>query len=111
MGLSMTLEKLYAITYGLNRRFPAGNNPYQIMTRLLEESGELAQMVNHFEGSGIKHKKYGAPDKSKLAKEVMDILRCALQTAIFYDVTEELEAKINESYEIMKTEGLIDDLG
>lgn len=35
-------EKLLAITHGLNRRFPDGNHPFQIMTRLLEESGELA---------------------------------------------------------------------
>ena len=46
----MTLEKLYAITHGLNRRFPNGNDPFQIMTRLLEESGELAQMVNSTTG-------------------------------------------------------------
>lgn len=103
----MTLDKLYAITHGLNRRFPEGNDPFQIMTRLLEEGGELAQMVNHFEGTGIKLEKYGEPDKAKLAKEVMDLLRCALQIAIRYGIEEEIETKINESYEKMKKEGLI----
>lgn len=43
------MEKLYAITRGLNHRFPNGNDPFQIMPRLLEEGGELAQLVNHFE--------------------------------------------------------------
>jgi NTP pyrophosphatase (non-canonical NTP hydrolase) len=75
----MTLEKLYAITNGLNLRFPNGNDPFQMMTRLLEESGELAQMVDHFEGTGIKLEKYGRPDKTKLAKEVMDLLRCGMR--------------------------------
>jgi len=103
----MTLDKLYAVTRGLNRRFPEGNNPFQMMTRLLEEGGELAQMVNHFEGTGIKREKYDEPDKSKLAKEVMDLLRCALQIAIYYGIEEEIETKINESYEKMKKEGLI----
>ena len=103
----MNLEKLYAITHGLNRRFPDGNDPFKMMTRLLEESGELAQMVNHFEGTGIKKEKYGEPDKSKLAKEVMDLLRCALQIAIYYGIESELETKINVSYEKMKEEGLI----
>ena len=103
----MTLDKLYAITHGLNHRFPEGNDPFQIMTRLLEEGGELAQMVNHFEGTGIKLEKYGEPDKAKLAKEVMDLLRCALQIAIRYGIEEEIETKINESYEKMKKEGLI----
>lgn len=103
----MTFEKLYAITHGLNRRFPDGNDPFQMMTRLLEESGELAQMVNHFEGTGIKNEKYGTPDKAKLAKEVMDLLRCALQISIYYGIEEELEVKIKESYERMRFEGLI----
>lgn len=80
----MSLEKLYAITCGLNRRFPSGNHPFQIMTRLLEEGGELAQMVNHFEGTGTKLEKYGPPDKSRLAKEVLDLLRCSLQIVIYY---------------------------
>jgi NTP pyrophosphatase (non-canonical NTP hydrolase) len=109
MGLSMTLEKLYAITHGLNRRFPAGNDPFQMMTRLLEESGELAQMVNHFEGTGIKLEKYGQPNKAKFAKEIMDLIRCGLQVAIYYGLEGELETRINESYEKMKSEGLIAD--
>ncbi len=103
----MNLEKLYAITHGLNRRFPDGNDPFQMMTRLLEEGGELAQMVNHFEGTGIKKEKYGEPDKAKLAKEVMDLMRCALQIAIYYGIEDELEGKINASYAKMKEQGLI----
>jgi NTP pyrophosphatase (non-canonical NTP hydrolase) len=106
----MTFEKLLVITDGLNRRFPKGNDPFQIMTRLLEESGELAQMINHFEGSGVKLEKYGAPDKVKLAKEVMDVLRCGLQVAIYYSIGEELEARINDSYEKMKAEGFIEEI-
>jgi NTP pyrophosphatase (non-canonical NTP hydrolase) len=56
----MTIEQLFAITRGLNRRYPQGNDPFQIMTRLLEESGELAQMINHFERTGIKVRKIRA---------------------------------------------------
>jgi NTP pyrophosphatase (non-canonical NTP hydrolase) len=41
--------QIMAVTAGLNRRFPDGDEPYQIMTRLLEECGELAQQVNHFD--------------------------------------------------------------
>lgn len=104
----MTMEQLFAITRGLNRRYPQGNDPFQIMTRLLEESGELAQMINHFEGTGIKFEKYGQPDKARLAKEVMDVLRCGLQIAIYYEIERDLAATIHASYEKMKAEGLID---
>ncbi len=101
------MDKLLAITHGLNRRFPDGDNPYQIMTRLLEESGELAQQVNHFEGNGVKRQKYGEPDKAHLAKEIFDVMNCALQIAIRYHVESELLALIEERYERMKRERLI----
>ncbi len=104
----MKLDKLYAVTLGLNRRFPNGNDPFQMMTRLLEESGELAKDVNHFEDTGIKREKYGPPDKSHLAKEVMDVLRCALQVAIYYGVETELETHIQNSYQRLKNEGYLD---
>jgi NTP pyrophosphatase (non-canonical NTP hydrolase) len=103
------LSKLYAITIGLNRRFPNGNEPFQIMTRLLEESGELAKEVNHFEGTGIKRQKYGEPDKNHLAKEVLDVLRCAIQTAIHYGIERELETAITTSYERLKQEGYLNE--
>ncbi|MGB8984597.1 MAG: hypothetical protein WCC12_22210 [Anaerolineales bacterium] len=105
----MSMEELYAVTRGLNRRFPDGNHPYQIMTGLLEESGELAQMVNHFEGSGIKLEKYGPPDKARLAKEIKDLLICGLRIAVYYGVEQELAAGIHQSYERLQAEGWIED--
>jgi formate hydrogenlyase subunit 6/NADH:ubiquinone oxidoreductase subunit I len=48
------------------------------MARLLEERGELAEQVNHFEGTGVKRDKHGRPDKAKLAKEVQECKSCRL---------------------------------
>ena len=100
-------DELLAITQGLNRRFSAGNDPFQMMTRLLEECGELAQQVNHFEGSGVKGEKWGQPDRAKLATEVKHALLCALQIAQHYGVEEELGASIASSYERLLAEGHI----
>jgi hypothetical protein len=36
------VDKLVVITGGYARRFPDGDEPFQMMTRLLEECGELA---------------------------------------------------------------------
>ena len=99
------MERLKKINEGLRQRFPDGENPFQIVTRLVEECGELAAEVNHFEGSGIKRQKHGAPDRTKLAKEVMDVLRCALQIATYYDIEAELEISINNSYKQMQAGG------
>ncbi len=57
------MDKLYLIAKGLNKKFPIGNEPFQITTRILEECGEVAKEVNHWENSGVKVKKYGEPKK------------------------------------------------
>lgn len=101
------MERIYKINEGLNRRFPAGNDPFQIITRLAEECGELAAQVNHFAGSGVKVEKHGEPDRDKLAKEVMDVLRCALQIAMYYDIKDEVETAVQTSYEQMLAANLI----
>jgi len=97
-----------AISAGFSRWFPDGNGPFQIMTRLLEECGELAEQVNHFEGTGVKREKHGEPDKAKLAKKVQDVLGCALQIAQYYGIELELEASIENSYRRLKAEGFIE---
>jgi NTP pyrophosphatase (non-canonical NTP hydrolase) len=79
------------------------------MTRLLEECGELAQQVNHFEGSGVKREKYGEPDRAKLAKEVQNVLTCALQVALYYGVEQELADSLERSYQRLKVEGHIEE--
>jgi NTP pyrophosphatase (non-canonical NTP hydrolase) len=101
------MEKLYQITHGLMKRFPNGNDPFQMVTRLAEECGELAAQVNHFESSGVKRQKMGEPDTIKLAKEVKDVLRCALTLAIHYGIEVELSASIAQSHQQLKAEGLI----
>ena len=100
-------ETVYRIVDGLNERFPAGDTPFQIMTRLCEEAGELAKAVNHFEGTGVKTQKYGEPNRSELAKEVQDVLRAALSIARYYSIEEELRASIDESYRKLEIEGFI----
>lgn len=100
-------EKLYHIVEGLNRRFTDGNDPFQIITRLCEEAGELAKEVNHFEGTGVKVQKHGAPDRAKLAKEVQDVLRAALSIARYYGIEDELAFSIDDSYEKLVRDGYI----
>jgi NTP pyrophosphatase (non-canonical NTP hydrolase) len=102
------MEKLYQITHALMKRFPNGNDPFQMVTRLAEECGELAAQVNHFEASGVKRQKLGEPDTIKLAKEVQDVLRCALALAVYYGIEAELTHSIEQSYQKLLAEGFID---
>jgi len=93
-----TYEELIEIVKYLDERFPNGNEIFQRVSRLAEETGELAQMVNHMEGMGIKHEKYGMPDKEKLAKEVQDVIRAALGIAKHYQIEKLLEQSIHTAY-------------
>lgn len=101
------LALLYKINEGLDNRFQGGRDPFKIMTRLAEECGELAKEVNHFEKQGVKSEKHGEPDKKHLAKEIQDVLRCALQVAAYYEVEDLLEHTIKEDYEKIKSEGWV----
>jgi NTP pyrophosphatase (non-canonical NTP hydrolase) len=93
------VDKLWAVTKNLTARFPNGNQPFMIVTRLAEECGELAAEVNHWEGTGVKHQKHGEPNREHLAKEIYDVIRSALQIAQYYGVEGEVEAYVNKAYE------------
>ena len=91
-----------------NKRFPEGVFPYQMATRLLEECGEIAAEINHWEGSGLKHKKHGEPSKENLANELRQAMVELFKIAVYYSVENELENLIEQSLLRSKNEGLID---
>lgn len=100
-------DKLYQLAKGYTNRFPNSNDPYQITARILEECGEVASEVNHFEKSGIKTQKHGEPSKQHLADEIKQAVNALIQLAVYYRAENELEASIDRSLEKMKKEGLL----
>ena len=102
------MEKLYKMVQGYWKRFPKGVEPFQMVTRLLEECGEVASEVNLWEDSGIKRQRRGEPRKEDLAGEIKQALVALMNIAVYYEVENELESSINGSLELMKSEGLID---
>ena len=103
-----SMEKLYKLVEGSNKRFPKGIEPFQMATRLLEECGEVTKEINHQEDTGIKKQKYGDPSKEKLANELRQAIKALFEIIIYYGVEKELELSINASLEQMKREGLIE---
>jgi NTP pyrophosphatase (non-canonical NTP hydrolase) len=102
------MDRLYKMVQGYFKRFPDGVEPFQMVTRLLEECGEVASEVNHFESSGIKRLKHGEPSKEALAGEIKQAMVALAQIAVYYSVQDELDKSINESLQRMKAESLID---
>ena len=74
--MTIDFEQLRAVARGFSLRFPPSDDPFQMMTRLLEECGELAQQVNHFEGSGVKREKHGEPDRARWPRDSRRVEVC-----------------------------------
>jgi len=102
------IDKIKAVNHGLARKFPNGISPFQIMTRLLEEGGELAQQVNLFEDQGIKRQKYGDPDRAKLAQEVKGVLLAVFQIVDYYDLEAELDSSLDYTLGKLKRDGYLE---
>lgn len=101
------MEKLYLMAKGHTLRFPNGNEPFQITTRILEECGEVAQEVNRFEKSGVKEQKHGCASKKDLANEIRQAINCLIQLAQYYHCEKELEDAIDFSIQRLKSDGVI----
>jgi len=102
------MEKFLKMVEASNKRFPDGVYPYQMATRLLEECGEVAAEINHWENSGLKRQKRGEPSKDKLANELRQTIVELFKIAVYYSVEKELEESIERSLQNSRNEGLID---
>jgi len=101
------LKSLKTLAEGMNKRFPEGNYSYQIVTRLLEECGEVAKEVNRFENSGTKVLRHGQGSKEDLASEIKDVMNALMQLALYYDVVNEVEEAVKKSINQLTEEGYI----
>lgn len=94
-----TFTNLLIICQALDAKFPHGADIFQRVSRLCEESGELASAVNHLEGMGVKRRKHGQPQYDNLIKEIQDVMRCAVGIAVHYGVERKVVAAIARSAE------------
>ena len=102
------MQKFYKMVEASNRRFPKGVEPFQMVTRLMEECGEVAAEINHWEDSGLKKDKHGEPSKEQLANELRQAMVELFKIAKYYSVEKELENSIEQSLQRSINEGLIE---
>jgi NTP pyrophosphatase (non-canonical NTP hydrolase) len=108
LGEQIMIEKLYRICEALQVRFPGTSDPFRILARLMEESGELAEQVHIREDTGRKRAIHGEPDDQALAKEIQDIMTAVLDIARHYGIQPTLEARVDAGYRRAVSEGLIE---
>ena len=104
------VDKLYKICEALSRRFPGSSDPFRILARLMEESGELADQVHLRESVGRKRDAHGEPDDEHLAKEIQDVMTAVLDIARHYGIEKKLEARVDAGYRRAVSEGLVEPL-
>ncbi|MBR5343145.1 MAG: hypothetical protein IK149_04540 [Oscillospiraceae bacterium] len=102
------MERFFQMVEASNRRFPEGVEPFQMVTRLMEECGEVAAEVNLWEGSGLKRQKHGEPRKEDLANEIRQAMVELAKIARYYHAEQELEDSIARSLARSRAEGLIE---
>jgi NTP pyrophosphatase (non-canonical NTP hydrolase) len=102
-----TFTQLTELVAALDRRFPQHNGPFERVSRLAEEAGELAGAVNHAEGMGVKKDKHGEPSLDNLVKEVEDVLRAAVGIAKHYDVLDRVRDSIAGHHASYREQGYI----
>ncbi len=102
------MERFYKLVEASNKKFPKGVEPYQMVTRLLEECGEVASEINLWEDSGIKRQKHGDPKKEDLANELRQAITELFKIAQYYHVEKELEDSIDASLARSRAQGLIE---
>ena len=102
------MDKFYKMVEASNKRFPNGVEPFQMVTRLLEEAGEVAAEVNHWEDSGLKRIKNGDPSKEDLANELRQAMLELFKIAVYYSCEKELEESIELALSRARKDGLID---
>ncbi|MEV6424951.1 hypothetical protein [Streptomyces sp. NPDC051662] len=101
------LDEVERIAAGAIERFPRHHDIFHLVSRLAEETGEVAQRINHLEGMGVKHERHGEPDVSDLTKEVLDVVRCAVTIAMHYGCVDDLRTLTSEKLASYRREGWV----
>ena len=78
-----------------------------MVARLAEECGELSAEVQLWEGAVNKVQSLGEPAPERTAKEVMDVIRAALQICSYYGLERQLEGCIDQALQFAVREGTI----
>jgi NTP pyrophosphatase (non-canonical NTP hydrolase) len=84
---------IYEMALALERRFPANNSVFSYGTRLCEETGELAEVLNEIQNEAI-----SAERKHHLVKEVEDVLQIIQGVLGIYSLNDQLPVQLEDYF-------------
>ena len=74
--------------------YPKTHGAFERVVQLAEETGEVAEQVNIWAGTGLKRPKHGEFDPRNLAAELSDVMRVAVGIALEFGIVDLLDADI-----------------
>lgn len=86
------IDGLFALLVATSRmitiRYPKGHGAFERVIHLTEETGEVAEQINIWAGTGIKRQKHGEFDPRNLAAELSDVMRVAVGIALEFGIVD-----------------------
>jgi NTP pyrophosphatase (non-canonical NTP hydrolase) len=77
---------LVATAHMLSTQYPKKRGAFERVVQLAEETGEVAEQINIWAGTGLKRQKHGEFDPANLAAELSDIMRVTVGIALEFDI-------------------------
>ena len=93
------MKKIQMVAEAQTQRFPNGDNPFKILSRLLEESGEVAWEINHYERNGICLEKLNSERKSELVAETYQVMIAICQLIQYFNLEDDFKNRIEEVFQ------------
>lgn len=101
------LNKILLVAEAQSRRFPKGDEPFQITSRLLEECGEVAWELNHYPRKNISIERNSKDNKGNLVTETYQAMTVLGQLLQYFDLTDDFVNKIEVVYKEFQDKGYI----
>lgn len=102
-----SLSKISLVAQAQTKRFPNGDEPFKIVSRLLEESGEVSWELNHYERKNISFMRNCRDNKENLVTETYQVMIALNQLLQYYDLSDLFTRKIEEVYREYQDKGYI----
>lgn len=102
-----SLSKISLVAQAQTKRFPNGDEPFKIVSRLLEESGEVSWELNHYERKNISLMRNCRDNKENLVTETYQVMIALNQLLQYYDLSDLFARKIEEVYKEYQDKGYI----
>lgn len=101
------LNKISLIAQAQSKRFPNGDEPFKIMSRLLEECGEVSWELNHYERANVSVERNCKDNKENIVNEAFQVVMVLNQLLQYFDLSEDFVNKIEMVYKEFQDKGYI----